>query len=210
MPRILQQIFALPRLLKLITINNTDTLQQRLPRGFYIGVRKSYKSKEWGIGIWFVSPGEPLTGRQQLSWIKEHLTDATRLKILHIKHAISTRPEYKRKEIASTDIYQAVLEHNVTTLDQFLSYVTTRCNATVGNVTPKSGFLSWPIDGPTCQGHCRSPPLGTQAALAGARPGKRRQQRGISRVEDSGHFEPWTCEDRSSLPRHGLRRATPL
>jgi hypothetical protein len=57
--------------------------------------------------------------------IEQQLTPETRLTILRIKDAWHQLPAY-RSEVASTDIYDAVLQHGVRTLTEFDQYLVER------------------------------------------------------------------------------------
>ena len=79
---------------------------------------------EWKLDISFwldegVRP-EPLHDA-----IEQQLTPETRLTILRIKDAWYQLPAY-RSEVASTDIYDAVLQHGVPTLTEFDQYLVER------------------------------------------------------------------------------------
>jgi len=50
------------------------------------------------------------------------MTDDKRGDILAIKEVACTWPEYRRS-VCSSDIYRAVLEHNVCDIDQFKSWL---------------------------------------------------------------------------------------
>ena len=54
--------------------------------------------------------------------ITAKLTPETRYQILSIKSQIWNHPKY-RNTMTSQDIYDAVLEHHVTNLDEFWSYI---------------------------------------------------------------------------------------
>ena len=57
--------------------------------------------------------------------IEQKLTPETRLIILRIKDMWWKHPSY-RQEVSSVDIYDAVLQHGVRTLDEFDQYLVER------------------------------------------------------------------------------------
>jgi hypothetical protein len=89
------------------------------PDGLFLGIE--YVADEvWGLDIWFVD--EP--GRQpDLAHVRElsrRLTDELRAAILEIKEASYSRPGY-----SSHLIYEAVLDHDVRSLEEFQEFIAT-------------------------------------------------------------------------------------
>ena len=87
---------------------------------------------DWKIDISFwLAPGmhpEPI-----YEAVKQQLTLETRLAILRIKDVWYKLPFY-RQEVSSVDIYDAVLQHGVRTLDEFDKYLSEQSKPTrVGN-----------------------------------------------------------------------------
>ena len=76
---------------------------------------------DWKIDISFwLAPGihpEPI-----YEAVKQQLTPETRFAILRIKDVWYKLPYY-RQEVSSVDIYDAVLQHGVRTLDEFDAYL---------------------------------------------------------------------------------------
>ncbi|RLU83569.1 hypothetical protein CTZ27_28120 [Streptomyces griseocarneus] len=92
---------------------NTDP---RYPDGLYLGVEyRSRGGHAWTLDIWFVD--EP--GRQpDLAHVRSlppRLDDVSRGAILRIKHALVARED----GAAGYDVYRAVLDHGVTTVEEF-------------------------------------------------------------------------------------------
>ncbi|MCC3771261.1 hypothetical protein K6I34_004133 [Streptomyces sp. UNOC14_S4] len=86
------------------------------PDGLYLGVEyRSPGGCAWTLDIWFVD--EP--GRQpDLAHVRSlppRLDDASRGAILRIKHALVARED----GTAGYDVYRAVLDHGVTTVEEF-------------------------------------------------------------------------------------------
>ena len=93
-------------------------------RYFFMVYYERHGQAEWKLDISFwlnagVRP-EPLHDA-----IAQQLTPETRLIILRIKDAWYQLPAY-RNEVASTDIYDAVLQHEVRTLNEFDQYLAER------------------------------------------------------------------------------------
>jgi hypothetical protein len=78
------------------------------------------------VSFW-VSPG-PREERLSTEIITARLTDETLLAILWLKDVWHRRPEYM-VEMGSADIYDAVLDSNVRTPDQFEAYLAARRQA---------------------------------------------------------------------------------
>ena len=93
-------------------------------RYFFMVFYNSGAESDWKIDISFwleegVRP-EPIH-----DMIEQKLTPETRLIILHIKDVWWKQPSY-RQEVSSVDIYDAVLQHGVRTLDEFDQYLVER------------------------------------------------------------------------------------
>jgi hypothetical protein len=89
-------------------------------QGYYWGLRVSRPGDKffWKLDLWTAereefersSPKRPLWERK--------LNDNTRYYILAIKEAVCTLPEY-RKNLLAVHVYEAVLENNVRSIDEF-------------------------------------------------------------------------------------------
>ena len=89
------------------------------PDGLYLGVGyRSPTNADWKLDIWFVDEPERQPDLAHMRWMPQKLTPETRTSILLIKSAWASRPEYG-KSVKSFDIYQAVLEDGVQTLEAF-------------------------------------------------------------------------------------------
>ena len=83
------------------------------PDGLFLGV--DYRSDEhWELDIWFVDEPERQPDLQHIEWLGRQLTDDTRAAILELKHHLHGTPDY-----SSHRIYRAVLDHGVTSLEDF-------------------------------------------------------------------------------------------
>jgi hypothetical protein len=93
-------------------------------RYFFMVYYDRQAESDWKIDISFwLAPGihpEPI-----YEAVKQQLTPETRLAILRIKDVWYKLPFY-RQEVSSVDIYDAVLQHDVRTLDEFDAYLNER------------------------------------------------------------------------------------
>lgn len=98
-----------------------------VPDGYYWGVGYTYPSgAEWKLDLWFVATGTTRRmGREKLTSLAPRLAPDVRRTILHLKSLWFQHPSY-RKGIYSVDIYDAVLEHGITTPEQFERYLRER------------------------------------------------------------------------------------
>ena len=90
------------------------------PKGLYIVGKYNLNEERWKLDLWLLQPEH-----KQSFDITDKMLDLTtqqRLAILRIKNSMWDHPQY-RKGFASVDIYTAVLNHNVTTVDGFKSYL---------------------------------------------------------------------------------------
>lgn len=90
-----------------------------LPRGLYWGVYLGDERKgAWKIDIWTTSRADFEPSRRFNARLLERLTRERRETILTIKSACWQDPEYRRG-FSSGDIYEAVLDHGVTSAAEF-------------------------------------------------------------------------------------------
>lgn len=88
------------------------------PCGYYIGLRKTYQDEKWNFDIWFLKD-EP-EGRQQYQQkIKSKLNDKNKAIILKFKKWRNDN----NLEIWGTDIYEAVITHNISKLSDLKKYI---------------------------------------------------------------------------------------
>jgi hypothetical protein len=83
------------------------------PDGLFLGV-EHVTEQVWEVDIWFVDEPDRQPDLAHVSEFSQRLTDADREAILTIKHALAGRPGY-----SSHRIYRAVLDHGVTSLEEF-------------------------------------------------------------------------------------------
>jgi len=89
------------------------------PDGVYLGLRyRSAQKQDWNFDIWFVDEPDRQPDLAHLRTLLPRLTDESRVAILAIKEALATDPEYGRS-IHGVDVYEAVLDHGVTSSAEF-------------------------------------------------------------------------------------------
>lgn len=90
-----------------------------LPLGLYWGVYfGDERAGAWKIDIWCVDAEECKRLLDFCAALKEKLNPATAIDIMTIKSHCWTDPQYRRR-YASSDIYKAVLENGVRTIEDF-------------------------------------------------------------------------------------------
>ena len=91
-----------------------------LPKGYYWGMRGEYPKggQTWKFDLWTAREEEfARESPKRNEWMNK-LTEVKRYYILSIKDALCNTLEYRRI-IHSVDIYEAVLECNIQTLEEF-------------------------------------------------------------------------------------------
>ncbi len=101
---------------------NGDT---RYPDGVYWGIDYRHGDQQWNIDVWFVDQPERQPDLALVRDLRDKFTGEARSAILTIKRAWFRRPEYGR-QVSSYDIYTAVLEHDVRSLQGFDAYLASR------------------------------------------------------------------------------------
>ena len=94
-----------------------------LPRGLYWGVYLGdERAGAWKIDVWSTDRAGFEDVRLHGERLAARLSEASRQTILKIKSACWRHPEYRRA-FASTDVYSAVLDHNVTDVEGFWRFI---------------------------------------------------------------------------------------
>jgi len=91
-----------------------------LPRGIYVGPDPDFRSVRWQVDIWFIDEDQAAERRRLAESFRGRLTDASRRTILQIKQVAAASYRYHRG-VSSVDIYRAVLDEGVTSVDGFVS-----------------------------------------------------------------------------------------
>jgi hypothetical protein len=91
-----------------------------LPReGLYWGTYfELAPGQSWKMDLWCVDTEECRRLLEHCSSIEERLTPGSRETILEIKAAVCSHPQYRRG-FTSQDVYQAVLDDGIRTIEQF-------------------------------------------------------------------------------------------
>jgi hypothetical protein len=98
----------------------------RYPDGLYLGVHYcGGTGKDWTIDVWFVSEPDRQPDLAHLRTLPPRLTPDARAAILRIKDVWCTRREYG-SGVCGVDIYTAVLDDNVRTVEQFDAWAKTQ------------------------------------------------------------------------------------
>ncbi len=94
-----------------------------LPRGIYFGIQSNVLSANtWKIDLWLIGAdlyAEYITNSKKL---KARINSNARLRILEIKSAVWSHPQY-RSDFTSMDIYSAVLDNGVGSVDAFVHWL---------------------------------------------------------------------------------------
>ena len=115
-------LFDQPGVEKLILIDNRCGAELDRPLSIYLGVEyQTSHTRRWKIDLRFVQ-AELAYAQEAVEKIRSKLTAGKRLAILRIKQVVAAQPGYG-SDIASVDIYRAVLEHGVTDLEGFTDYL---------------------------------------------------------------------------------------
>jgi hypothetical protein len=118
-----KRITALLSPWKMFFTNNRDNNAGRYPVGLYWGIRLGdIKKGAWKLDLWAFSTEEYRQKVEECQNLKARLNDGNRLTILTVKAQIWNHPQY-RDTMTSQDIYDAVLDHGVTSLDGFWEYM---------------------------------------------------------------------------------------
>lgn len=120
------QIGALPQVREVRFRDDTGrwNTDPTYPDGFFLGIACTARTgKVWSIDLWFVDEPDRQPDLAHLASLPPRLDDDTRTAILTIKDVWCTSPAYG-SEVTSHEIYEAVLDHGVRTLDGFAAHRT--------------------------------------------------------------------------------------
>ncbi len=91
--------------------------------GLYWGIRLRYAEREWKIDLWGYGETDYNKHMEDFDMLHKEIQQADRTAILHIKHAISQRPDYRGDIYNSMAVYRAVLTGKVTSLEEFNAWI---------------------------------------------------------------------------------------
>ncbi len=100
--------------------DNVQFPRQGMPDGYYVGIKTPFMNFKWKVDIWFLP--EDLPARLQLINTIEQASETTKLTILRLKQFVFE----KKLDIGSILIYEAVLQHQITSQHEFLTFVEQR------------------------------------------------------------------------------------
>jgi len=104
------------------TIISTEGLPAGLYWGVYLG---DEREGAWKVDIWLTNSEGFRAVSEYGERISKRLTDAIRQSILEIKSACWKHPQY-RKGFSSSDIYDAVLDHEIKNVEEFWRFLRDR------------------------------------------------------------------------------------
>jgi hypothetical protein len=117
-----------PRVREVVFRNDTGgwNLDLGYPDGLYLGLRyRSPAGKDWTIDLWFVDEPDRQPDLAHLRTLPGRLTPTTRAAIIRIKDSWWNHPKVQ-PSVSSHDIYSAVLDGDVRTVDQFVQWLAHR------------------------------------------------------------------------------------
>lgn len=110
---------------KVNIVDHRQSTSSNIPHGIYIGPDVVHQDLKWQIDIWLIEKNEAEQRRRPISQLMSRLTDQHREIILALKQYAAASDRYHRG-VSSVDLYTAVVQHNVTTIDQFNTYLQNR------------------------------------------------------------------------------------
>ena len=110
---------------KMFFTDNRNRESASDPVGLYWGIRLGDISRgAWKIDLWALESEEFHARLRECDSLNRRLNSENRLTILRLKSQLWRHPQY-RSSVTSHDIYDAVLDHEVASLDEFWEYM--RC-----------------------------------------------------------------------------------
>lgn len=91
--------------------------------GLYWGIQLLYADQEWKIDLWGYGDTDYHKHMAEFDTLHTQIQQADRTAILHIKHAISQRPDYRGDVYNSMAVYRAVLTKKVKSLEEFNAWI---------------------------------------------------------------------------------------
>lgn len=96
------------------------TLRHKRPKGYWLGIEIPFEGDRWGIDCWLQRPEWVDGSGQDYTEDLKDIDEEQRYAILAIKYDLIRLGKYG-KDYLSIDVYDAVLEANVRTVEQFYS-----------------------------------------------------------------------------------------
>lgn len=118
---IIKQIFSQKNIKKLILIDNRSSFEKNRPKSMYIGIIYNFNSVDWKIDVRYLN-SISAWAEDDIKPIKAKLSEDKIRAILEIKTTFHDHPKYRR-EFSGYDIYSAVLDKNIFTIEEFSEYL---------------------------------------------------------------------------------------
>lgn len=120
---LVHQLFKLESVRKLSVndrVNFPRNMGKNPIRGYWLGIEIGFEDDLWNMDVWFQKPEWKDATQDLYPERFKNISDEIKIAILSIKHALIVSGEYDTK-FFSADVYNAVLDSNVRTLDAFYS-----------------------------------------------------------------------------------------
>ncbi len=102
------------------------TDESQSPGHYFLGFESVISGTLWNFDLWFLTQREFLESQQWLEETHTRLTTPLRETIIQIKQDVINVGMYHHEEARSIDVYEAVLDHNIATIDDFKSWFVKR------------------------------------------------------------------------------------
>lgn len=96
-----------------------------LPKGLYWGIHTNLFDQKWKIDIWVIDFKEVKRKQSVVEDVKIKMDNCNRKSILELKNILHSHPLY-RKKFFSIDIYNAVLDDKIVSIEQFKEWLCTK------------------------------------------------------------------------------------
>lgn len=100
----------------------------KFDHGLYWGIQLLYAEHEWKIDLWGYGETEYDSHMSEFDELHAQLKQVDRHAILRIKHVISHRPDYRGDVYNSMNIYHAVIEDEITSVQEFNKWIERKGN----------------------------------------------------------------------------------
>lgn len=100
----------------------------KFDHGLYWGIQLLYAEHEWKIDLWGYGETEYDNHMSEFDELQAQLKQVDRQAILRIKHVISQRPDYRGDVYNSMNIYQALIEDRITSVEEFDKWIERKCH----------------------------------------------------------------------------------
>ncbi len=123
-----RSLAAHPRVHRLNFRNDTGRwrTEPEYPDGLYWSVKyRTDAGDDWNLDLWFLLEGTTQFDLQHVESLPPRLTQDARLAILRIKEACYRLPAYG-SQVRSYDLYEAVLDHGVSSPEEFEAWLNGR------------------------------------------------------------------------------------